>query len=252
MFNQLATFQRGTYQRGGAASSQEKQIIQAYISQIRDPQQRQQVLQQLAQLKHSNPQQYQQTLQHMMQELQQGQQQQQAPQQQEQQQMAYGGFTPSDVGIYHGGENSLSPRVLSPVNSPRFPNYQRGGLLYESSRPMVFSTSNYMNGGATSRLLQDGGMSSPINGSMYDDNDADDQEMDEYEYLYKMMMGGRNMYKKGGIHINPAHKGLFTRKAKSHGMSVQGFASRVLANKENYPSSTVKQANFARNFGGRK
>lgn len=52
---------------------------------------------------------------------------------------------------------------------------------------------------------------------------------------------------KSGIHIKPANKGKFTAKAKSHGMGVQEFASRVMSNKEDYPSSTVKQANFAKN-----
>lgn len=52
---------------------------------------------------------------------------------------------------------------------------------------------------------------------------------------------------KSGIHINPANKGKFTAKAKKAGMSVQKYASTVLANKDRYPASTVKQANFARN-----
>lgn len=56
----------------------------------------------------------------------------------------------------------------------------------------------------------------------------------------------------GGIHINPAHKGQFTSKAKRAGMGVQEYASHVLANKEDYPSSTVKQANFAKNAAGWK
>lgn len=51
----------------------------------------------------------------------------------------------------------------------------------------------------------------------------------------------------GGIHIKPSHKGLFTEKANRAGMGVQAYASHVLANKEDYPSSTVRQANFARN-----
>ena len=62
----------------------------------------------------------------------------------------------------------------------------------------------------------------------------------------------------GGIHINPAHKGDFTKKAKRHGMGVQQFASHVLAHKDKFPTSTVRQAVFARNsrtwqkaFGGK-
>jgi len=56
----------------------------------------------------------------------------------------------------------------------------------------------------------------------------------------------------GGIHIKPSHKGLFTEKANRAGMGVQAYASHVLANKEDYPSSTVKQANFAKNAAGWK
>lgn len=57
-------------------------------------------------------------------------------------------------------------------------------------------------------------------------------------------------YKKAkGIHIKKSHEGLFTKEAKEHGQSVQGFASKVLANKDNYSPAVVKRANFARNFG---
>jgi len=51
----------------------------------------------------------------------------------------------------------------------------------------------------------------------------------------------------GGIHIDPSKKGTFTAAATKHGKSVQGFASQVLANKENYSPAMVKKANFARN-----
>lgn len=54
-------------------------------------------------------------------------------------------------------------------------------------------------------------------------------------------------FKYGGIHIKPSKKGTFTAAAKKHGMSVQGFASKVLANKDNYSPAMVKKANFARN-----
>lgn len=52
---------------------------------------------------------------------------------------------------------------------------------------------------------------------------------------------------KSGIHIAPSKRGTFTAAAKKHGKSVQGFASQVLANKENYSPAMVKKANFARN-----
>lgn len=66
-----------------------------------------------------------------------------------------------------------------------------------------------------------------------------------------------NTFAEGGkIHIKPSKRGTFTAAAKKHGKSVQGFASQVLANKENYSPAMVKKANFARNaakwhsFGG--
>lgn len=57
----------------------------------------------------------------------------------------------------------------------------------------------------------------------------------------------REGFKNGGIYIKPSKRGTFTAAAKKHGMSVQAFASKVLANKENYSSAMVKKANFARN-----
>lgn len=54
-------------------------------------------------------------------------------------------------------------------------------------------------------------------------------------------------YKTGGIYIKPSKRGTFTTAAKKRGMDVQEFASKVLANKEDYSSAMVKKANFARN-----
>ena len=56
-----------------------------------------------------------------------------------------------------------------------------------------------------------------------------------------------NQFKDGGIFIKPSKRGTFTAAAKKRGMGVQEFASKVLANKENYSSAMVKKANFARN-----
>lgn len=53
--------------------------------------------------------------------------------------------------------------------------------------------------------------------------------------------------KKGGIYIKPENRGKFTKSAKAAGMGVQEFARHVLANKEDYSSTQVKRANFARN-----
>ena len=53
--------------------------------------------------------------------------------------------------------------------------------------------------------------------------------------------------KAGGIYIKPSKRGTFTAAAKKRGMGVQEFASKVLANKEDYSPAMVKKANFARN-----
>ena len=53
--------------------------------------------------------------------------------------------------------------------------------------------------------------------------------------------------KVGGIYIKPSKRGTFTAAATKHGMGVQEFANKVLANKEDYSPAMVKKANFARN-----
>lgn len=57
-----------------------------------------------------------------------------------------------------------------------------------------------------------------------------------------------NDYNSGkDIHIKPSKRGTFTKVAKAHGMSVQGFANRVLRNPSKYSAAIRKKANFARN-----
>lgn len=51
----------------------------------------------------------------------------------------------------------------------------------------------------------------------------------------------------GTIHIAPSKKGTFTAAASKHNMGVQEFASKVLANPEDYSPAMRKKANFARN-----
>lgn len=51
----------------------------------------------------------------------------------------------------------------------------------------------------------------------------------------------------GGIHIKKKNRGKFTESAQRAGMGVQEYARHVLANKEDYSSTLVKRANFARN-----
>jgi len=68
----------------------------------------------------------------------------------------------------------------------------------------------------------------------------------------KGMQYGGSMYADGGIHIKPENKGKFTAWASAHGMGVQEAASHVMANKEDYSSTIVKRANFAKNAAGWK
>lgn len=57
-----------------------------------------------------------------------------------------------------------------------------------------------------------------------------------------------NDYNSGkDIHIKPSKRGTFTKAAKQRGMSVQGFANRVLRNPSKYSAAMRKKANFARN-----
>ena len=49
------------------------------------------------------------------------------------------------------------------------------------------------------------------------------------------------------IHIKKSKRGTFTKAAKAHGMSIQGFANKVLRNPSKYSAAMRKKANFARN-----
>lgn len=49
------------------------------------------------------------------------------------------------------------------------------------------------------------------------------------------------------VRIKPSKRGTFTKAAKQHGMSVQGFANSVLRNPSKYSAAMRKKANFARN-----
>lgn len=58
----------------------------------------------------------------------------------------------------------------------------------------------------------------------------------------------RSNYNSGkDIHIKKSKRGTFTKAAKQHGMSVQGFANRVLRNPSKYTAAMRKKANFAHN-----
>lgn len=54
------------------------------------------------------------------------------------------------------------------------------------------------------------------------------------------------------VRIKPSKRRTFTKAAKQHGMSVQGFANRVLRNPSKYSAAMRKKANFAHNAAGWK
>ena len=56
-----------------------------------------------------------------------------------------------------------------------------------------------------------------------------------------------DMMAKSGIEIKKKNRGKFTAWAKARGMGVQEAARKVMANKDKYPPSVVKMANFAKN-----
>lgn len=85
--------------------------------------------------------------------------------------------------------------------------------------------------------------------------DANNRVIDAFDYQADSVMkdNARNAmmaaYAKdgGAIHIKKSNRGKFTASAKRAGMGVQEFARHVLANKDDYSSTLVKRANFARN-----
>lgn len=85
--------------------------------------------------------------------------------------------------------------------------------------------------------------------------DANNRAIDAFDYQADSVMkdNARNAmmaaYAKdgGAIHIKKSNRGKFTASAERAGMGVQEFARHVLANKDDYSSTLVKRANFARN-----
>lgn len=70
--------------------------------------------------------------------------------------------------------------------------------------------------------------------------------------MYNVEAFGGPLFKEGGIMIKKENRDKFTESANRANMSVQEYARHILANKEDYSTTLIKRANFARNFGGRK
>lgn len=76
------------------------------------------------------------------------------------------------------------------------------------------------------------------------------------DIMYKLMVEqetlreqrqSRKYAEGGGIHIKPSKRGTFTAAASKHDMGVQEFASKVLANPDDYSPAMRKKAQFAKN-----
>jgi uncharacterized membrane protein (UPF0127 family) len=65
---------------------------------------------------------------------------------------------------------------------------------------------------------------------------------------YATKIDYNKVYERGGIYIKPENKGKFTAWAKKRNLTVKQAANKVMSNKEEYPTSVVKMANFAKNF----
>lgn len=127
-----------------------------------------------------------------------------------------------DVDIGPNTRNGLS------VNHGEVMQFDNNGIR-------VFSAEPILGGVSPSKLVQAG-----INPN------AVFAAQERYKDIHRLKDNG-DSYKSGGIHIAPSKRGTFTAAAKQHGMGVQSFASKVLANKSNYSPAMVKKANFARN-----
>ena len=81
---------------------------------------------------------------------------------------------------------------------------------------------------------------------------ARNEELEEESGGIPMLEEVETMDAKSGIEIKPENRGKFTKWAKARGMTVKQAYTKVLKNKDRYPASIVKMANFARNAAGWK
>ena len=147
------------------------------------------------------------------------------------------------AGIFSQGSKREQARATA-VNALETAKLSALGNLNQQGRNI--NRNNFAN--QYSQLLAFGG---PITGAI------DYANMMDYSTLKRKQIDKGLQYAKGGgIYIKPSKRGTFTAAATKHGMGVQEFANKVLANKEDYSPAMVKKANFARNaskwhaFGG--
>lgn len=208
-------------QMGGQQQSQEEQLMQiiAMFAQMQgiDPQELMQQLQQLS------AEEQQQAIMQMA----------QAVQQQgadgQQQMMRSGGMPCFECGGKYGAGGEMGGPVelpALPVDIYGIPTYGGGGAAYLN--PYTDAMMEMAEGGKPEWLIR--------------------AQLKAQGYSGSALENKMSQMKQGGIHINPKNKGKFTAKAKAAGMGVQAYASKVLGAPEGqYPASTRRQANFARN-----
>ena len=170
-----------------------------------------------------------------------------------------------DGGAYGGPILQNYMKETSPMYNfggyfPQGPRFAEGGKMPQWLAEARFKASGsedemgkygYADGGAYDnpgfRALPPMVQQKILRQRMYGGSYADGGTTDDGTTMDNTRMGLINVFKQGGIYIKPSKRGTFTAAAKKHGKSVQGFASQVLANKDNYSSAMVKKANFARN-----
>ena len=138
------------------------------------------------------------------------------------------------VGMFGSGRKRKNARETAAIALETAKTAALGNLNQQGRN---INQTNFTN--QYSQLLAFGG---PITGAI------DYTNMMDYTALKKKQIDKGLQYAKGGgIYIKPSKRGTFTAAATKHGMGVQEFASRVLANKEDYSPAMIKKANFARN-----
>ena len=187
------------------------------------------------------------------------------------------GFTNGVVKVNEGGSHETNPYdgVLMGVDPAGTPNLvEEGEVLFND---YVFSNRLYPTGGQLESVrlpkryegksyseiawdLQKESQLNPLDKisrntlidsmakltTLQEQSRERDQEYQAFDNLEQTFADG------GDIHIKKSKVGTFTAAAKKRGMSVQEFASTVLANKDKYSPAMVRKANFAHNAAGWK
>lgn len=136
-------------------------------------------------------------------------------------------------------------KIYPPIRTAQYQLWEHGGQYNPPG--MFWDGQRYRKGNANTGMqyMYGGQQYPPIRTAQY-------QLWENGGQVPPIKTAAYDMYEDGGIHIKPENRGKFTSWAKSHGMGVQEAASHVMANKEDYSSTVVKRANFAKNFGGKR